>query len=209
MSVNGAVTELVQVQGPIVLEPATAEAYLSMKAAAAREGVNVEIPTPAGGYRSLYMQRDMHERPWAYNLDPRSSVQLAPVGHSTHGLGDRVDIIVGTARAWAIENARSFGFEREFGDADPGHFRFTGIRPSFTAAPAPFEATPEEDIVIRELIKTPDGTVWYCVNRIHRYPIPSVRQLETYQAHLRDLGLSDRIVSKSHEDIKAYGAIAR
>lgn len=126
MSGNGDVMALVQVQGPIVLEPATAGAYLSMKAAAAREGVNVEIPTPAGGYRSLYMQRDMHERPWAYNLDPRSSVQLAPVGYSTHGWGDRVDIIVGRAREWAIANAHRFGFEREFGDADPGHFKFIG-----------------------------------------------------------------------------------
>lgn len=204
MAENGDVRSLVQVQGLITLEPATAEAYLTMKAAAARDGVRVEIPTPAGGYRSLYMQRDMHERPWAYNLDPGSSVQLAPVGYSTHGWGDRVDIIVGEAREWAIANAARFGFVREFGGADPGHFMFKGLQ-SAALPTIPIE----EDIVIRELIVTPDGTVWYCVNRIHRYPIPSVRQLETYQAHLRDLGLSDRIVSKSHEDIKAYGAIAR
>lgn len=204
MTSNGDIRALVQVQGLITLEPATAEAYLTMKAAARREGVIVEIPTPAGGYRSLYMQRDMHQRPWAYNLDPRSSIPIAPVGHSTHGWGDRVDIIVGKAREWAIEHAHEFGFVREFGAADPGHFMFTGL------ATAGLPTIPiEEDIVIRELIKTPDGTVWYCVNRIHRYPIPSVRQLETYQAHLRDLGQSDRIVSKSHEDIKAYGAIAR
>lgn len=204
MAGNGDVRALVQVQGLITLEPATAAAYLAMKAAAAREGVRVEIPTPAGGYRSLYMQRDMHERPWAYNLDPGSSVQLAPVGYSTHGWGDRVDIIVGEAREWAIANAHKFGFVREFGAADPGHFMFKGLQ-SAALPTIPIE----EDIVTRELIKTPDGTVWYCVNRIHRYPIPSVRQLETYQAHLRDLGQSDRIVSKSHEDIKAYGAIAR
>lgn len=204
MSSNGDLRNLVQVQGLIMLEPATADAYITMKAAAKREGVTVEIPTPAGGYRSLYMQRDMHERPWAYNLDPASSVQLAPVGQSTHGWGDRVDIIVGQARAWAIGNAHRFGFVREFGDADPGHFMFVGTTSAGTGStPIPTE----EDIVIRELIKTPDGTVWYCVNRIHRYPIPSVRQLQTYQAHLRDLGQSDRIVSKSHEDIKAYGAI--
>lgn len=201
---NGAVSELVQVQGLVMLEPATAEAYLTMKAAAARDGVTIEIPTPAGGYRSLYMQQDMHDRPWAYNLDPASSVALASVGASTHGWGDRVDIVVGEARQWAIEHAHEFGFEREFGAADPGHFQFVGVTPA-ALAPTPIE----EDIVTRELIKTPDGTVWYCVNRIHRYPIPSIRQLRTYQAHLRDLGLSDAIVEKSHEDIKAYGAIAR
>jgi hypothetical protein len=208
MALNGDVRELVQVQGLIMLEPATAEAYLRMKAAARLEDVIVEIPTPAGGYRSLYMQRDMHQRPWAYNLDPESSVRLAPPGYSTHGLGDRVDIIVGEARAWAIANARRFGFVREFGANDPGHFRFVGIEPATQLPTIPI-APEEDDDMIRELILTPDGTVWWCVNRVHRYPIPGVKQLQTYQAHLRDLGLPDRIVKKSHEDIKAYGAIAR
>lgn len=58
----------------------------------------------------------------------------------------------------------------------------------------------------KELIQTPDGTVWYVVDRIQRYAIPSPRQLETYKAHLRDLGMSDAIVRKSAEDVKAYGA---
>lgn len=120
------VDRLVAVQGPIMLERATATAYLAMKAAAKREGITVEIPTPAGGYRSWATQIDMHENPEDYNLDPNSVVSLAPVGYSTHGRGDRVDIIVGDARRWAINNAHHFGFEREFGAADPGHFCFTG-----------------------------------------------------------------------------------
>ncbi len=145
MTDNGAVRRLIPVQGPIELEPATATAYFAMKAAAKSDGVTLEIPTPAGGYRSLYMQRDMHERRWAYNLDPNSSVPLAPVGQSTHGWGDRVDIIVGQAREWAIRNASRFGFVREFGANDPGHFKFIGG--DFAGIPTtPIEEDQEDDM---------------------------------------------------------------
>lgn len=116
---------LVEVETDLHLETATAAAYLRMKAEAARSGVTLAIPRPAGAYRSLFVQQDMHDRPWLYNLDPTSSVPIAPAGSSTHGLGDRVDIVRGTAGDWAIANASRFGFVREFGDADPRHFRFT------------------------------------------------------------------------------------
>lgn len=205
--VNGSLPAslLVEVEPGLSLEPATAEAYRRMKAAAAQDGVTLAIPRPAGAYRSLFVQKDMRERGWLYNLDPTSSVALAAPGYSTHGLGDRVDIVRGAAGDWAIRNAHRFGFVREFGAADPRHFRFT--KPTWAAsAVIPIESEEDDDMTTFELIKTPDGTVWWCVNRVTRYAIPGSRQLATYQAHLENLGLPTRIVDKSHDDIKAYGA---
>lgn len=57
-----------------------------------------------------------------------------------------------------------------------------------------------------DLIATPDGTVWWCVNRAIRYAIPSSAQLATYQAHMRGRGLSDQIQRKTLEEARAYGA---
>ena len=40
----------------------------------------------------------------------------------------------------------------------------------------------EDDMAHFDLIKTPDGTVWWCVNRATRYAIPNGDALTTYQA---------------------------
>lgn len=45
-------------------------------------------------------------------------------------------------------------------------------------------APEEDDVPILELIQTPDGTVWYCVNRLHRYGIPGQQYLGTYQSFI-------------------------
>lgn len=205
--VNGSLPAslLVEVEPGLSLEPATAEAYRRMKAAAAQDGVTLAIPRPAGAYRSLFVQKDMRERGWLYNLDPTSSVALAAPGYSTHGLGDRVDIVRGAAGDWAIRNAHRFGFVREFGAADPRHFRFT--KPTWAAsAVIPIESE-EDDMAHFDLIKTPDGTVWWCVNRATRYAIPNGDALATYQAFAKELTGSDLpIRDKSHAQILAYGA---
>lgn len=133
-------SHLVEVEIGLHLETATAAAYLRMKAAAARDGVQLAIPRPAGAYRSLFVQQDMHDRPWLYNLDPNSIVPIAAAGSSTHGDGTRVDIVRGTAGDWAIRNAIRFGFVREFGAADPRHFRYTA--PSWAAASPDTPITP-------------------------------------------------------------------
>lgn len=57
-----------------------------------------------------------------------------------------------------------------------------------------------------ELIVTPEGTVWWCVNRVIRYAVPSSAQLTAYQAHLRGRGLPDAIQRKTLEESRAYGA---
>ena len=204
---NGALPpdRLVEVEPGLSLEPGTAAAYKRMKAAAAQDGVTLAIPRPAGAYRSLFVQKDMRERGWLYNLDPTSSVALAAPGYSTHGLGDRVDIVRGAAGDWAIRNAHRFGFVREFGAADPRHFRFT--KPTWAAsAVIPIESE-EDDMAHFDLIKTPDGTVWWCVNRATRYAIPNGDALATYQAFAREFTGADLpITSKSHAQILAYGA---
>ena len=205
--VNGSLPAslLVEVEPGLSLEAATAEAYRRMKAAAAQDGVTLAIPRPAGAYRSLFVQKDMRERGWLYNLDPTSSVALAAPGYSTHGLGDRVDIVRGAAGDWAIRNAHRFGFVREFGAADPRHFRFT--KPTWAAsAVIPIESE-EDDMPHFDLIKTPDGTVWWCVNRATRYAIPNADALATYQAFAREFTGSDLpIRDKTHAQILAYGA---
>ena len=58
-----------------------------------------------------------------------------------------------------------------------------------------------------DLIKTPDGTVWWCVNRATRYAIPNGDALTTYQAFAREFTGSELpIRDKSHAQILAYGA---
>ena len=122
---NGSVplTQLAEVEPGILLELNTAKAYLAAK----KEYPGLRIASPAGGYRDLATQAAMRNPANAgkYNLDPASVVTLAKPGFSTHGLGTRVDIVT-TARTWAINNLARFGFDREFGSKDPGHFRFNG-----------------------------------------------------------------------------------
>lgn len=135
MARNGAVPagELTYVQGSIQLDQTVASAWFRMRSAAARQGVDLTIAAPAGGYRSLAVQQDMHDRPGLYNLNPNSTIPLAPVGMSTHGFGTRVDIGTTAGNTWAIANAREFGFYREFGASDPNHYGFM---------------TPEDDMLI-------------------------------------------------------------
>lgn len=64
----------------------------------------------------------------------------------------------------------------------------------------------EDDMIMRELIEGPDGTVWYCYERVLRFAIPKPKNLLTYQAHLQSLGHSTAIVKKSAEDLNAYGS---
>lgn len=129
MTANGEVpsSQLTTVQGSIQLETATAAAWARMKLAASSAGVNLTIATPAGGYRSRAVQQDMRDNPERYNLNPSSSVGLAPVGQSTHGFGTRVDIGTSSGNSWAIANGASWGFVRsDFGSDDNNHYTYTG-----------------------------------------------------------------------------------
>lgn len=116
---------LVEVDG-VLLERATAAAYLAAKSVAAKVGVTLRIALPAGGYRSYDTQYRMKQGIPSYafwNIDPAMKVSLAAPGQSSHGWGICVDIVI-SARAWAIPNMAAFGFSRPFGNNDPGHFLF-------------------------------------------------------------------------------------
>lgn len=84
-------------------------------------------------------------------------------------------------------------------------FGYKGLSPSVT------ESTPIEqkdnDMAHFDLIRTPDGTVWWCVDRVTRYAIPSPENLATYRAFHKELkGVEISLVDKSHAEINAYGA---
>jgi hypothetical protein len=131
MSANGRLTEgELTAFGGILLSNSTARAWQAMvDAAEAEAGISLTIARPAGGYRSFFVQGDMKRNPGAYGLNPASSVSLAAPGNSTHGFGTRVDIgsFSGARAAWVLANCDRFGFTREFGAADPNHFKHNGV----------------------------------------------------------------------------------
>ncbi|MGY4859499.1 D-alanyl-D-alanine carboxypeptidase family protein [Cryobacterium sp. AP23] len=156
MSANGRLTdaELTAVRGGRLSNTAAA-AWNAMVAAAAKDGVSLVIAsagTGNGAYRDFFTQVDMKVRPWLYGLSVYSTVNVAAAGHSTHGMGNAVDIgsfppasntrLYGdagaTRRDWVLKNAHRFGFTRTFGEADPNHFGHDGSRTTVTS----FEATP-------------------------------------------------------------------
>lgn len=212
---NGYVPDeyLVEVEAGKFLERATAAAYLQAKVAS---GGLLKIASPAGAYRSYAVQADMKAHPERYGIDPALAVGIAAPGSSSHGLGTRLDLVVGAARTWAVVNLGRFGFRREFGTKDPGHWQF--LRPTFASTdtqPIPIE---EDDMFtdadrallqgsrpIRELKRTPDGTVWYCWERILRYGMRREDAATRMQAHLKNLGYSDEIEDISATGIEGYG----
>lgn len=155
---------LVEVEPGNYLSIGTGRAWIAMKEAAARDGVRLAIADPAGAYRSLYVQRDMRDRPWLYNLNSASKAGLAAPGKSTHGNGDRVDVIGVGSLAWMLRNAARFGFTREFGASDPNHFKHDG-RTAITAA-ATTQSTPQKrkkNPMLLYQISDKDGTNWLVV----------------------------------------------
>lgn len=84
----------------------------------------------------------------------------------------------------------------------------TDPEPYFTST-AGGDVTPiesDDDMAHMELVQTPDGTVWFCYDRIFRYAIPASRNLDTYRAFMTALGKSTTLIQKSAVDINAYGS---
>lgn len=83
-------------------------------------------------------------------------------------------------------------------DPEP-HFRSTE-----PASPGGTPLPPEEDdMPLYELIRTPDGTVWWCVDRVTRYGIPNETVLASYQFLLGSKGLPTTILNQGNGD--AFG----
>lgn len=89
-----------------------AQAYLQMKAAARRDGVNLRL---TDSYRSYAAQVDLARRKGIYGVrQPNGRLGLAArPGTSNHGIGAAVDVNLGAspgASAWLRANASRYGF---------------------------------------------------------------------------------------------------
>ena len=117
---------LTTVQGSIQLPQRAAQAWFALEAAARSEfGVDLNITSPGGGYRSYAMQQDMYENPTYYGAKPG---KVAAPGNSVHGtLPGCVDIYnwaaVGTLRLDIL--ARRFGWRRTI-TGEPWHYQYDG-----------------------------------------------------------------------------------
>jgi D-alanyl-D-alanine carboxypeptidase len=207
MSANGQLTpaELTTVQGPIQLAPGTARAWAAMLAAAADAGFTLWIATPAGGYRSLAVQRDMHARPWAYNL-ANNGVTLAPVGASTHGYGTRIDMMPtwGKAFDWILTNAARFGFTREFGAADPNHFTHTTTITAGTGE----EITPlpvwKDDTMFRLVAEATTDRIWIIGASGKRAQIATPTHLQLLRRLFASTNADDKMLLAEIDICAAY-----
>lgn len=139
MSANGQLlaSELKSIGNGMRLSIRTANAWLAMVAAAARDGVQLWAAAPNGAYRDLAAQRVMVKQ------GSYSGIAVAPAGYSTHGWGTIVDVgsfgsAFGAAGAerkkWLLAHADKFGFHRPWPESDPNHFAHNG---KIVSAPKP------------------------------------------------------------------------
>jgi hypothetical protein len=71
---------------------------------------------------------------------------------------------------------------------------------------APLPPLPEEDDMTHyELRRTPDGTVWWIVDRMFRYGLSETEDATRYQAFLEDLGRDPAIYDVSADAISGFG----
>lgn len=124
MSNNGRLTsaQLSVVQGKISLAKDAATDYLNMRAAAEKAKIGIAIATPLGGYRNLAQQLALKVSPKSFN-SPLPSSAIASPGSSTHGEGEKVDIVGVNALGWVIANGKKFGFTQRDAKNDPNCFQ--------------------------------------------------------------------------------------
>lgn len=124
-------SQLTAVSNGAKLSTKTARAFNAMQKAHPQ----IQIAGKYGGYRSAAVQNGMHHAGGPngtaaerrkYNLNPNSSVSIAAHPYGTHETGDRVDL-VGMDLDDIIRIAKEYGFTREFGAADPNHFKHDGV----------------------------------------------------------------------------------
>lgn len=199
---------------PQYLHPAVAAAWRALQADFKRHKVNLLITE---GYRTIELQQAYWDRYQA------GGTPAARPGTSNHGWGTAVDMANYFALAPSVRRPliEARGFSLETGDRvrEPWHIEYVGSLNWAGTPGTPINPGTEDDMFtdqdrallnssrpIRELVRTPDGTVWYCYERLIRYAIPAERNLNTYRAHLRALGYDDTVYPKSATDINAYGA---
>lgn len=208
MSANGRLgaDELVYVEDNDQLNRVAAYWFRKARAAWYVEGGRGScIVEPAGAYRSWQVQYDMkHGIPsLAYwNLSLKSKIGLASAGNSTHGWGDRVDAAPGF-NAFLLRRGREFGAYREFGDADPNHWKFY-----ITTIPAGGDADIIEEPEDHDRMKI----IHKVVNNVQSFALiagDTVLPLskDTAEALVPALGLSQLTLAPSYDTLISVGAI--
>jgi len=193
MSENGRVplNTLVAISGTY-LRPVTAEAFVNMARACGREtGVLLDIVNGGGGYRDIDAQ-------WVVYRNPPKGVSVAYPGHSTHGQGYALDLtttcFTREVAAWVRAHCREYGFAVPPAN-DPRHLYHNGSTtgPAESAKPDPEK---DEEMTTYELITEKTGaTIWFSVNRMQRYPLPSTAVVKDYQFWMQnELGITDTAV---------------
>jgi LysM repeat protein len=144
--------DLTTVAVGVQLVHGAANAYRALVAAGAHEHISVK---PAPGVGSGYRDIESQELVWAawngdkaaaakVHLNTSSMVKPAAPGGSSHGWGDRIDLLFDGSQdptAADLNLAKRYGFTREFGSADSNHFEHDGktaIHPPQAATPAVF-----------------------------------------------------------------------
>lgn len=99
------------------LAPPAAAAFHALTAAAARDGVHLEVNS---SYRSFEQQVELAQRKGLYS---QGGLAARP-GTSSHGLGLSVDLdLDGRAQAWMRANGRRFGFVEDV-PREPWHWTY-------------------------------------------------------------------------------------
>lgn len=164
MSANGRLTasELEYVEDNDQLNHAAAYWFRAARNAYwAEGGRGALIVEPAGAYRSWQVQYDMkHGIPSDdyWNLNPAMKVGLAAAGTSSHGTGNRFDAGPGF-NAFLLRRGAEFGMVREFGSADPNHWKILYTLPAGgVTAPLPILQQRRNAMTARYLVAP--GPIW-------------------------------------------------
>ena len=88
----------------------------------------------------------------------------------------------------------------------PGPFSSSTAGSPGTTIPATSTES-DDDMPSYDIIGTPDGTVWWCVDRLFRYAIPNPDALATYKVfYTQKTGFPANVVAKNDTQIDAYGS---
>lgn len=204
MSANGKLdqSELMYIRG-IPMGLLSGKAVAAMNRDCLKEiGLGIWPAAPHGGYRSLAVQAL-----GVGGKNSASTISIAAVGKSTHGLGTRVDI--GSMppandlnrfgadgklrRAWLLAKASNYGFTREFGEADPNHFKHDGIDRNFD------EPTPVPN---KEAVKAVLETIGDYMPQVFRLVTSAGNQALIYQGIATQQIISENFAAAL---VKGYG----
>lgn len=115
--------------GRLVADAAAAGHYIRVTVDRA---AYVALGEGIGGYRSVHVQR------WL-RANPIGPAPIAPVGASSHGLGNTIDISCSpAAMAWIVANAQHYGIRRTI-KSEPWHWVHDGITAASSGSVTPIE----------------------------------------------------------------------